>query len=93
MNKYKISIQGMTCTGCEEHVAVALENIGAKNIEASFRRGEAVFELPDDIGVESAKKAINEAKYQKNGPRIDLKVSKLPPGARIWPGNNFWRSL
>ncbi|MCM3164116.1 MULTISPECIES: mercury(II) reductase [Bacillaceae] len=64
MNKYKISIQGMTCTGCEEHVAVALENIGAKNIEASFRRGEAVFELPDDIGVESAKKAINEAKYQ-----------------------------
>ncbi len=63
MNKFKISIQGMTCTGCEEHVAVALENIGAKNIEASFRRGEAVFELPEDIGVETAKKAINEAKY------------------------------
>lgn len=64
MNKFKINIQGMTCTGCEEHVAVALENIGARNIEASFRRGEAVFELPDDIGVESAKKAIDEAKYQ-----------------------------
>ena len=64
MNKFKINIQGMTCTGCEEHVAVALENVGAKNIEASFRRGEAVFELPDDIGVESAKKAIDEAKYQ-----------------------------
>jgi mercuric reductase len=64
MNKFKINIQGMTCTGCEEHVAVALENVGAKNVEASFRRGEAVFELPDDIGVESAKKAIDEAKYQ-----------------------------
>ncbi|EWG09322.1 mercury(II) reductase [Cytobacillus firmus] len=64
MHKFKINIQGMTCTGCEEHVAVALENIGARNIEASFRRGEAVFELPDDIGVESAKKAIDEAKYQ-----------------------------
>lgn len=64
MNKFKINIQGMTCTGCEEHVEVALENIGARNIEASFRRGEAVFELPDDIGVESAKKAIDEAKYQ-----------------------------
>jgi len=64
MNKFKINIQGMTCTGCEEHVAVALENIGARNIEASFRRGEAVFELPDDIGIESAKKAIDEAKYQ-----------------------------
>lgn len=64
MNKFKINIQGMTCTGCEEHVAVALENIGARNIEASFRRGETVFELPDDIGVELAKKAIDEAKYQ-----------------------------
>jgi mercuric reductase len=64
MNKFKINIQGMTCTGCEEHVAVALENIGARNIEASFRRGDAVFELPDDTGVEIAKKAIDEAKYQ-----------------------------
>ncbi|RBP05325.1 mercury(II) reductase [Rossellomorea aquimaris] len=64
MNKFKINIQGMTCTGCEEHVAVVLENVGAKNIEASFRRGEAVFELPDNIGVESAKKAIDKAKYQ-----------------------------
>lgn len=64
MNKFKINIQGMTCTGCEEHVAVALEKIGAKNIEASFRRGEVVFELPDDSKVESAKKAIEEAKYQ-----------------------------
>ncbi|WP_019413135.1 mercury(II) reductase [Paenisporosarcina sp. TG20] len=64
MNKFKVKIQGMTCRGCEEHIEVALENIGAKNIEASFRRGEAVFELPDKIGVENAKKAIDEAKYQ-----------------------------
>ncbi|TFB12989.1 mercury(II) reductase [Filobacillus milosensis] len=64
MNKFRVNIQGMTCTGCEEHVAVALENIGARNIEASFRRGEAVFELPDDVGVERAKKAIDEAKYE-----------------------------
>ncbi len=48
----------MTCTGCEKHVESALEKIGAKNIESSYRRGEAVFELPDDIEVESAIKAI-----------------------------------
>ena len=64
MNKFKVNIKGMTCTGCEKHVASALENIGAKNIESSFRRGEAVFELLDDIGIESAKKVIGEAKYQ-----------------------------
>src|SRR5699024_8102276 len=40
------------------------EKIGAKNIESNFRRGEAVFELPDDIEVESAIKAIDEANYQ-----------------------------
>lgn len=54
----------MTCTGCEKHVESALEKIGAKNIESSYRRGEAVFELPDDIEVESAIKAIDEANYQ-----------------------------
>lgn len=64
MNKFKVNIQGMTCAGCEKHVESALEKIGAKNIESSFRRGEAVFELPNEIEVESAKKAIDEAKYQ-----------------------------
>src|SRR5690625_3141060 len=64
MNKFKVNIQGMTCTGCEKHVESALEKIGAKNIESNFRRGEAVFELPDDIEGESAIKAIDEANYQ-----------------------------
>ncbi|WP_404830750.1 mercury(II) reductase [Sporosarcina beigongshangi] len=53
----------MTCTGCEHHVSVALENTGAKCIEVDFRRGEAVFQLPNDLKVEIAKKAIAEAKY------------------------------
>lgn len=64
MKKYRVNVQGMTCTGCEEHVALALENIGAKNIEVSFRRGEAIFELPNDVKVETAKRAITEAKYE-----------------------------
>ena len=64
MNKFKVNISGMTCTSCEKHVESALEKIGAKNIESSYRRGEAVFELPDDIEVESEIKAIDEANYQ-----------------------------
>lgn len=64
MKKYRVNVQGMTCTGCEEHVAVALENMGAKGIEVDFRREEAVFELPNDVEVERAKKAISEAEYQ-----------------------------
>lgn len=63
MKKYKFSVHGMTCKGCEEHVAVALKNIGAKGIQVDFHRGEAVFELPNDMEVEKAKKAISQAKY------------------------------
>ena len=54
----------MTCTGCEEHVAVALQNMGAKEVEVDFRRGEAIFELPNDVKVETAKNAIVDAKYE-----------------------------
>ncbi|WP_421379695.1 mercury(II) reductase [Bacillus salacetis] len=64
MNKFKVNIQGMTCSGCEDHVAAALEQIGAKNIEASFRRGEALFELPSDIDVDRAKKALAQTEYK-----------------------------
>ncbi|TCS94992.1 mercury(II) reductase [Hazenella coriacea] len=64
MKTYRIKIQGMTCTGCEKHVAVALENIGAKSIEVNFHRGEAVFELPTGVEIETVKKVIAEAKFQ-----------------------------
>ncbi|MDN8593158.1 mercury(II) reductase [Paenibacillus sp. 11B] len=70
MKKYRVHVQGMTCTGCEEHVATALESIGAANIEASFRRNEATFELPDDVAIETAQKAINEAKYQSGDVEV-----------------------
>ncbi|MEG9298061.1 mercury(II) reductase [Mangrovibacillus sp. Mu-81] len=64
MKKFQVNVQGMTCTGCEEHVAVALQKMGAKEIEVDFRRGEAIFELPNDVKVETAKNAIAEAKFE-----------------------------
>ncbi|MFC5591627.1 mercury(II) reductase [Sporosarcina soli] len=64
MKRYRINVQGMTCTSCEHHVLVALENIGAMCIEVDFRRGEALFELQNEVGIETAKNAIAEAKYQ-----------------------------
>ncbi|CAM4043546.1 mercury(II) reductase [Paenibacillus alkaliterrae] len=70
MKKYRIHVQGMTCSGCEEHVATALESIGAVNIEASFRRNEATFELPDDVDIKTAQKAINEAQYQSGDAEV-----------------------
>src|SRR5699024_3817194 len=82
MNKFKVNIQGLTCTGCEKHVDSALENIGAKNIESSFQRGEVLFELPNGIGIESARKAIEEAKYQPG------KVEELSLQEKVVLGND-----
>ncbi len=70
MKKYRINVHGMTCTGCEEHVANALENIGATNIKVSFRRGEATFELSDGLNIETAKKAINNANYETGDAQV-----------------------
>ncbi|MBM7705561.1 mercuric reductase [Chryseomicrobium aureum] len=64
MKKYRVDVQAMTCTGCEEHVVVALEAIGAKEIQADFRKGEAVFKLPENMEVQKAQKAIADANYQ-----------------------------
>jgi len=63
MKKYIVRIEGMTCPNCEKHVASILEQLGAKRIDVSFRRGEAVFELPH-ANVETAKQAITAAGYQ-----------------------------
>jgi len=62
--KYRLQVEGMTCAGCEKRVERALSSIGAKNVEANFRRGEAVFELPEPIGIEQAKEAVHKAHYK-----------------------------
>lgn len=64
MKEYRVKINGMTCTGCEKHIDAALTEIGANNIETNFKRGESVFELPDDINAEQVELAIKQAKYQ-----------------------------
>lgn len=64
MKKYRMKIEGMTCSECEKQVSEALEKIGAKNIKTTFLQGEAAFELAGDSGVESAMKAITEVNYR-----------------------------
>ncbi|WP_213087501.1 mercury(II) reductase [Heyndrickxia sporothermodurans] len=66
----------MTCTGCEQHIDAALTNIGALNIETSFRRGESVFEIPDDVNAENVRQAIKQAKYQPEDIE-DISTQKL----------------
>lgn len=75
----QMQIEGMTCTGCEEHVVKALQNIGAKQVSANFRRGEAMFDLPEDADLEQAKKAISEIGYQPGDVVLKSPTSRPEP--------------
>ncbi|MEC1158919.1 MULTISPECIES: mercury(II) reductase [Bacillaceae] len=66
----RIPTQGMTCAGCEDHVINALNSIGAKNVTASFRKGEATFQVEEKSDIEKAKKAIADTGYMPGEAEI-----------------------
>lgn len=42
----EISIQGMTCTGCEQTIQTGISSInGVKQVKADFKRGKALVEF------------------------------------------------
>jgi copper chaperone CopZ len=53
----------MTCPSCEHHVERALRETGAREVEANFRRGEALLTMdaPPDVAALSA--AVRHAGY------------------------------
>ncbi|MBB6176766.1 mercuric reductase [Anoxybacillus tengchongensis] len=63
MKTYTMHIKGMTCPSCAKHIASILEQMGAKHIHVSFRRGEAVCKL-SPTHIEAAKQAIAAAGYE-----------------------------
>src|SRR5690625_472770 len=87
MRKYRVKINGMTCTRCEQHIDTVLTSIGGKNIETSFQRGESVFELPDGINAEKVKQEIKQAKYQT--VEIDEISSQKTKNIELFNENNY----
>ncbi len=58
MNKFKVNISEMTCTGCRKHVE-STQKDGLKNIESLvIVIGETVFELSDKYWGWKCNKAI-----------------------------------
>lgn len=68
----RLPIKGMTCTGCEDRVIQALQNIGAMDVTASFKRGEAKFRLNDSSDSEAARNAVSQAGYTPGKAEIVL---------------------
>ncbi|GGA58979.1 mercuric reductase [Kroppenstedtia guangzhouensis] len=68
--RVRLPIQGMTCTGCEDHIVEVLENAGTKEVAASFQRGEAIFQVARDADLEAAKRAVAQTGYQPGREEI-----------------------
>lgn len=60
----RLEVRGMTCTGCEEHVTEALVRVGAQDVRADFRRGEARLRLPAGFDPEQLREAVRRAGYE-----------------------------
>jgi copper chaperone CopZ len=55
-----MKVEGMTCTGCEEHVTKALKDAGANHVTASFRKGEARFHVPHSFDLTRLSNAVEQ---------------------------------
>jgi len=71
-----LSIEGMTCTGCENTICTSLEKIpGVKSVKASYTDGNAVIEFePDKVDTARLKEAVDASGYKA------LKVSAIESG-------------
>lgn len=67
VRRLRLRIQGMSCAGCEGHVVRALEGIGATEVSASYRRGEARFALPGGVAESTITAAVRGVGYRVLG--------------------------
>lgn len=61
--KKLISIEGMSCNHCVNHVTEALEEIGAEKIKVSLENKSAELDIKDSVTDEKIKLAIEDAGY------------------------------
>lgn len=63
MERYELTVEGMSCTGCEENVTNAVERIdGVHRVEADHETGNV--EITSEGGTEdNVKRAIHDAGY------------------------------
>ncbi|HNP16840.1 MAG TPA: cation transporter [Fulvivirga sp.] len=60
-----MTIKGMTCSGCEEHVKHEVNNLeGISEVNASFEKGNAVIKYnTDKVSEAQIEEAINKTGY------------------------------
>ena len=65
----EISIQGMTCTGCEQTIQANISKLeGVKSVKATFADGKALVEfVPSLVDTVMMKEAVTSAGYVVKG--------------------------
>lgn len=82
--RFRMAVDGMTCDACNDHVRNALEEAGAREVEANWRRREATFAAPEDTDAEALLRAVREAGYR---PRVVERLEMSPPSPRSSPAD------
>ncbi len=63
-DRYRLPIAGMTCAHCEVVISTTLQSVGAQNIHADWKQGEATFSLPAEADSAVLARAVRAAGYQ-----------------------------
>jgi len=89
--RWRMRIEGMTCEHCEVSVRRALESVGARDVRADFRQGEAVFEAEETADPERWREAVRRAGYRPGeltrlGPTPEAEPGSAGPSLRVETG-------
>lgn len=72
IQKTEVQIEGMTCTGCEEHVKSEINKLdGITNLAVSYENGNAIVDFDSQkTGIGKITEAINKTGYQAVNHKI-----------------------
>lgn len=59
-----LSIKGMTCESCTVSVRSMLEQIGARNVNVSLAKGEAILQAPTSVSPDEIAKSVEDLGYK-----------------------------
>jgi copper chaperone CopZ len=81
-------VQGMSCSGCEATMAIALKKLaGVESVKASYAEGRAEISYrPSQVGVQKIQQAIERLGYKAE--REELRAERTPVSDRPAAGRS-----
>ena len=65
MKEFKINVNGMVCTGCENRVKNALSAInGVKEVETDFKTGQVRVKAQENVALDMLEEKIDDIGFE-----------------------------